>query len=84
MIPDTRAGMKTSPATKAIAITPNNNNDLAFPIRMLSVGVVGTVSFVGIDGKTYTTGELPVGNYPVVAKRIRSTGTTAASLTGWA
>jgi len=32
---------------------------------------------------TYTTGPLPVGTYPMLARRIRATGTTATGLTGW-
>ena len=73
-----------SPAQGAFAITPNDAVDLATPIRQLTIGAAGgTVSFVGRDGVTYTTGPLPVGSYPIDTTRIRATGTTATGLTGW-
>lgn len=73
-----------SPASGAVAITPHNTNNLAKPIRALTIGTEGgTVSFVGLDGVTYTTGPLPLGTYFLIATRVRATGTTATGLTGW-
>ena len=46
-------------------------------------GVAGAIVYDGWDGVTYTTGSLPVGTYPICAKRVRATGTTATVLTGW-
>ena len=72
------------PALGAFAITASDTTDLATNIRALTIGTTaGTVSFIGWDGVTYTTGALPVGTYPLLAKRIRATGTTAVGLTGW-
>lgn len=74
----------TSPAIGAMAIVPSDSADLAVPIRALTIGsVAGTISFVGRNGQIYTTGVLPPGTYPLFAKRIRQTGTTATGLTGW-
>lgn len=73
----------TSPAQAAFAITPNDGADLAQPIRQITINVSGTVSFVGRDGATYTTGTLPIGSYPLETSRIRATGTTATGITGW-
>lgn len=74
----------TEPAAGAFAITPNDGADLTQRIRCLTIGTAGgAVSYVGWDGTTYTTGPLPIGSYPLYAKRIRSTGTTATGLTGW-
>lgn len=73
-----------APAQGAFAITPSDTVDLTAAIRLLTIGTAGgTVSFVGRDGVTYTTGPLPLGSYPIEALRIRATGTTATGLTGW-
>lgn len=75
----------TGPAIGAAAITPSDSADLADPIHAITIGgAAGTLSFVSsLDGKTYTTGPLPIGTYPLFAVRIRATGTTASGLTGW-
>lgn len=72
-----------SAAFGAIAVTPSNDAALAAPIRAVTLGTGGTLSFVGMDGKTYTTAALPVGTYPVFARQINATGTTASNITGW-
>lgn len=80
------AGMQpavTGPALGAYAITPSDSANLAETIRAVTVGMQGALSFVGTDGKTYTTGTLPAGTYPLFATRILATGTTATNLTGW-
>ena len=79
----TQPGIESS-AVGALAVTPSNSTDLSSPIRAITIGGdAGTVSFIGWDGVTYTTGSLPAGTYPIFATRIRSTGTTATSITGW-
>lgn len=45
--------------------------------------VGGTLSYIGLDGVTYTTAALPVGRHDMTATRIRATGTTATGITGW-
>lgn len=74
-----------SPATGALAVTPSDSTDLPTTIRSLTIGTAGgTVAFIGSrDGQTYSTGPLPVGSYPLLARRILATGTTATGLTGW-
>lgn len=68
----------------AIAVTPSNNTDLSDYIRAVTIGTAGgVIVYDGWDGVTYTTGPLPVGTYPMLARRIRATGTTATGLTGW-
>jgi hypothetical protein len=74
----------TAPAIGAYAVTPNDSTDLTEPCRQITINGSGTVSYVSSkDGATYTTGTLPVGSYPVLASRIRSTGTTATDITAW-
>ena len=43
----------------------------------------GTLSWVSTDNTVQTTAALPPGTYPLLARRIRATGTTATGLTGW-
>ncbi|RRH71273.1 spike base protein, RCAP_Rcc01079 family [Falsigemmobacter faecalis] len=73
------------PAVGALAVVPSNTDDLAQAIRAITIGGEGgAVSFISSrDGQTYTTGFLPVGTYPLCARRIRLTGTTATLITGW-
>lgn len=74
----------SGPAIGALAITPSDGADLSRRIRAVTIGTGGgTISYIGWDGVTYTTGPLPVGTYPMMARRIRATGTTASGLTGW-
>lgn len=73
------------PAYGAAVIAPSDSTDLPKFIRQITIGGTGgTISFISsVDGQTYTTGFLPVGTYPLYARRIRSSGTSAAVLTGW-
>ena len=71
------------PALRGFSITPADGSDLTDDIRAVTLNVGGTLSFVAWDGATYTTAALPAGTYPVQARRIRSTGTTATGITGW-
>ncbi len=73
-----------APALGAFHITPSDNVDMSAEIRAVTIGgAAGVLRFVGRDGETYTTGTLPPGSYPLFARRILATGTTAADLTGW-
>lgn len=71
-------------AVGAYAVTPSDTDYLPEAIRMVTLGGSGTLSFVGTDGKTYQTANLPIGSYAVSATRISATGTTAQNITGWA
>lgn len=74
----------TCPALGASVVVPSDDQDLAKPIRALTIGsVAGTVRFIGRDRQIYTTGVLPLGTYPLFAQRILQTGTSAAGMTGW-
>jgi hypothetical protein len=73
-----------SSALGALAVTPSDTVNLTARIRQITIGGnSGTVSYVGWDGVTYNTNVLPQGSYPCFAIRIRATGTTATSITGW-
>ena len=71
------------PAIRAFAITPSNTVDLVDHIRAVTLNVGGVLVYHGWDGLTYTTAALPAGTYPLLARRIRATGTTATGITGW-
>lgn len=74
-----------SPAIGGFAITPSDTADLSSEVRSVTIGTAaGVLKYISSrDGKTYTTGSLPVGTYPMFASRILATGTTATGLTGW-
>lgn len=72
-----------SSAIGSFPITPSDSADLALNIRMVTINVGGTLSWVNWQDEVETTALLPAGSYPIQAKRIRATGTTATGLTGW-
>ena len=71
----------TGPAVGALAITPADA-DLSSDIRAVTINGAGVIVFRGWDGNDYTTGTLPVGTYPLLARQIRA-ATTATGITGW-
>lgn len=74
----------SGPAIGAAVITPSNTADLPRQVRAITIGTAGgVIVYDGRDGVTYTTGPLPAGSYPLFARRVRATGTTATGLTGW-
>lgn len=48
--------------------------------RAISIGTAGTLKITTHEGNEETLDELPAGFYPIVAKRIWSTGTTALNI----
>ena len=73
-----------APALGAVVVSPSDTVDLASPLRAITLSVGGTLSFISSrDGSVNTTAALPAGTYPILAARIRATGTTATGLTGW-
>ena len=71
----------SSPAKKAFAVTPNDGADLSVVARAIYVGSSGDlVVILADDTSTVTFSNIPVGWHPIRAKRIYSTGTTAASI----
>ena len=70
-------------AEASFAITPSDESDLPEIIRQITLSSGGTLRWTGRDGGLNDTGSLPAGSYPISARRIHATGTTAAGLTGW-
>lgn len=81
-MPDEFAGYRKSldaPADRAVAVTPDNSNDLADPTRGIWVGGAGNlnVDMLG-DGSTVLFSGIQAGTLlPIRVRRIRSTNTTA-------
>jgi hypothetical protein len=78
------AGSVMSPASQAVAISPNDTNDLETPTRGLYVGAGGDVrvTLVG-DTNPVTFAGLAGGvAHPIRAKRVWATGTTATGIIG--
>ena len=65
-------------------IVPNDNNDLAVPVRQLYVGGAGDIVVIGArDGGTHTFKAVPVGTLlPIAVSRVKATNTTATFLLG--
>ena len=70
-------------ALRSFPVTPHDTNELADHIRAITINVGGTLAWTSWDGTESTTAALPAGTYALLAKRIKSTGTTATGITGW-
>lgn len=73
-----------SPASNAVAVTPDDATDLATSARFLYIGVAGDVT---VDLVRNEDADNPVtftnysgGIFPFRVKRVRATGTTATSI----
>lgn len=73
----------TAPALGSLAVTPSDSTDLATPVRAVTLQTGGTLAWINREGVAQATGPLPAGTYPLMARRILATGTTATGLTGW-
>jgi hypothetical protein len=73
----------TIPAIEAFAITPSNDTDLPRDARVITISGAGIISYINWEEETVTTGTLHAGSYPLLARRVLATGTTATNLTGW-
>lgn len=70
-----------SPASRAAAVTPNDNTDLPTASKRLWIGGAGAVTLVTVGGQTVTYGAVPAGTYlNVRAKRVMATGTAATNI----
>lgn len=68
-----------APARSAVAVTPNDSNDLGTPARALYVGVGGDLKITTFDGQTVEFRNLPSGFVlPVMVARVYATGQTGA------
>lgn len=77
------ANLNTPIGFDAIAVTPADATDLAYPVRGLLVAVAGTIALVTPAGTALTI-TAPAGFVPIGAKRILATGTTATGIVGLA
>lgn len=73
----------SGPATRGVAVTPNDSTDLAFASRAISVNGSGDVAVVTLDGDTVTVTLAAGVLHPIRAKRVLSTGTTATGIVAW-
>ncbi len=77
----TAVGM-TAPATRSVAVTPNDSTDLANISRALWVGGAGNVAVMLADDTVAVTfvGVAAGSLLPVRVKRVMATNTTATNL----
>ncbi len=69
-----------SPAVNLAAVTPNDGADLAWTTRAIAVSNTGTVRLTtvsGDEGQVFVAAGVP---FPIRARRIWSTGTTATGI----
>lgn len=71
-----------SPASRAFAITPDDDNDLALTTRAIYVGQPGDIHLITANGDDVTFVGVPVGIMPIRAVRVHATGTNADDLLG--
>jgi len=72
-----------TPASNAVAITPNNSTDLATVTRGIYVGVSGDLKVDMFGGQTVTFKDLAAGVlHPIRVKRVYQTGTDATDIIG--
>ncbi|MEL6734364.1 MAG: hypothetical protein AAFO98_00565 [Pseudomonadota bacterium] len=69
-----------SPATSVEAITPDDGTDLVQPSRALNVAQSGLVQITTLDDTTATVFIAAGIPFPVRAKRVWATGTTAVGI----
>jgi hypothetical protein len=72
----------SAPATRALAVTPDDANPLADIPKALYVGTGGTIAMRGVFGSTDQSWKnVPSGSIlPFRAQYVRATGTTAADI----
>lgn len=66
-----------APASRVVAVTPNDNAELAFATRAIAVNVTGIVRFETIKGDIADLHIAAGAPLPVRARKIFATGTTA-------
>jgi hypothetical protein len=73
-----------APASRAFAITPADNIDLASATRAIYVGTAGNLNVVLVgDTAPVTFANVPAGaTLPLRVRRVRAAGTTAQNLVG--
>lgn len=74
-----------SPFTTVISVTPDNDTDLpsGFISRGITVEVTGDVTFTNLAGVDSTANLVAGVIYPIIARRIKATGTDATGIQAW-
>lgn len=75
---------KTEPLVKGFAITPDDGTDLSVTTRAIYTGAGGTIALI-LSGDTASLAfsNVPAGVWwPIEAKRVLATGTTATGMIG--
>lgn len=76
------------PAPHAFVITPSDTVDLRVPTQFISFGVAtgavtdATIYIDTVGGESNVPIVLPAGYWPLCAKRVYATGTTATNIVG--
>lgn len=70
----------SSPAENAAPVTPSNTADLPVACRALYIGGGGDLRITTVGGDTVTFRNAPEGLFPIRARRVHATETTAADL----
>lgn len=79
----TRMNSIESPPTHAVAVTPDDDNDLTHVTRYLYVGGTGNVKVTMQGGETVVLTGLVQGHmHPIRVSRVHSTDTTATAIIG--
>ncbi|MBW4710750.1 hypothetical protein KX928_23415 [Roseobacter sp. YSTF-M11] len=71
-----------SPPSRLFAIVPDNDADLALVTRVINVAAAGTVKVTTVDGDeddVFIAAGIP---FPIRARRVWATGTTATGIRG--
>lgn len=73
-----------SPASRLIAVTPNDGADLAFATRALACGTDGWINLVTVQGDSGRIWAVAGAPFPIRARRVLASGTTATDIVGLA
>lgn len=75
----------SSPAVRAVTITPNDSGELSAPLRGYTVGGAGDVAVVFVDdtASVVLVGRIAGIDYGGRIKKILATGTTATAIVGF-
>lgn len=71
-----------SPPTRAYAVVPNDANELPFVTRAINVGLSGDVAVVTADGDNAILHIVAGIAFPIRARRVLASGTTATGIVG--
>jgi hypothetical protein len=75
---ETTHGGVGQPATYAVAVSPDDNNDIAYVSRAIYVGGAGNLEVVMLEGQTVVFSGIAAGTLlPIRVTRVKSGNTTA-------